>query len=199
MQEYIFIQGAYEKNLKHLSLAIPRDQLVVFTGVSGSGKTTLLFDVIFKESQRQYLEAMGFLGMGKPKVNSILHLSPAIHISQTYRNRNPRSTVGTVTDIYTGLRMVYEKLSMRPCDHCNTFFAQDGSPDEELKTKDSTKVYTTCPACKQKMPKLTVSHFSFNTEEGCCAACQGLGVVWDVDLLSLLDEGLTLEEGAVKV
>lgn len=199
MQEYIIIQGAYEKNLCNLSLTIPRNKMVVFTGVSGSGKTTLLFDVLLKESQRQYLEAMGFLGMEKPKVASIQHISPAIHISQTYRNRNPRSTVGTVTDIYTGLRMLYEKLATRPCVYCNTPFSQDATTDEVRKTNDTVEVYATCPACKQKMPKLTISHFSFNTEEGCCPQCQGLGVVWDINLSSLLDEELTLEEGAVRI
>ncbi len=199
MKEHIIIQGAYEKNLKQLSLAIPRNQVVVFTGVSGSGKTTLLFDVIFQESQRQYLEAMGVLGFAKPKVASIQHLSPAIHISQTYRNRNPRSTVGTVTDIYTSLRMVYEKIAMRLCDHCQIPFSQDSSPDEVLKSKNSTTVVSTCPACRQNMPKLTLSHFSFNTEEGSCPACQGLGIVWEVDLHALLDESLSLEDGAVRV
>ncbi|MGB4406101.1 MAG: excinuclease ABC subunit UvrA [Sphaerochaeta sp.] len=199
MKEHIIIQGAYEKNLKHLSLAIPRNQLVVFTGVSGSGKTTLLFDVIFQEAQRQYLEAMGFLGIDRPKVESIKNLSPAIHISQTYKNRNPRSTVGTVTDIYTGLRMVFEQLSLRICEHCNHTFAQDIAAEEVVRTKDSTSVYSICPSCKQRVPKLTVSHFSFNTDEGACPDCQGLGVVWDVDLTSLLDETLTLEEGAVRL
>ena len=199
MKEHIIIQGAYEKNLKHLSLAIPRDQLVVFTGVSGSGKTTLLFDVIFQEAQRQYLEAMGFLGIEKPKVEMVKHLSPAIHISQTYTNRNPRSTVGTVTAIYTELRMIFEKLSVRTCIHCNRLFAQDTSADEIVKTKDSYQIFSTCPLCNQKVSKLTSSNFSFNTEEGSCPSCQGLGVVWKVDLLSLLDENLTLEEGAVQI
>lgn len=199
MEKHIIIQGACEKNLRNISLAIPRDQLVIFTGVSGSGKSTLLFDVIFQESQRQYLEAIGFLGIAKPKVTSIQHLSPAIHISQTYRNRNPRSTVGTVTDIYTELRMIYEKLASRPCDHCGTSFSQDTSPEEIVRTKDSLTVFTTCPSCKEKLPKLTVTHFSFNTEEGACPTCQGLGIVWDVDLASLLDERLSLKDGAVKV
>ncbi|MDD4574092.1 MAG: hypothetical protein PHR69_07755, partial [Sphaerochaeta sp.] len=199
MGKHIIIQGAYEKNLRNISLAIPRDQLVIFTGVSGSGKSTLLFDVIFQESQRQYLEAIGFLGIAKPKVTSIQHLSPAIHISQTYRNRNPRSTLGTVTDIYTELRMIYEKLASRPCDHCGASFPQDTSPEEIVRTKDSLTVFTTCPSCKEKLPKLTVTHFSFNTEEGACPTCQGLGVVWDIDLASLLDERLSLEDGAVKV
>lgn len=199
MKEFVIIKGAYEKNLRHISLAIPRNQLVVFTGVSGSGKTTLLFDVIFQESQRQYLEAMGFLGMEKPKVESIQHLSPAIHISQTYKNRNPRSTVGTVSALYTELRMVFEKLALRECTHCNNFFAQDTSVDIVVKAKESFQVFSTCPLCKQKVPKLTLSHFSFNTDEGSCPHCQGLGFVWDVELTTLLDENLSLEEGAVKV
>lgn len=199
MKDFVIIKGAFEKNLKHLSLSIPRNQLVVFTGVSGSGKTSLLFDVIFQESQRQYLEAMGFLGMEKPKVESIQHLSPAIHISQTYKNRNPRSTVGTVTALYTELRMVFEKLALRQCTRCNSFFGQDVALDEVVKTQDSFYVLSTCPDCKQQVPKLTLSHFSFNTEEGSCPHCQGLGLVWDVELTALLDENLSLEEGAVKV
>lgn len=199
MKEHLIIQGAYEKNLKHLSLAIPRDQLVVFTGVSGSGKTTMLFDVIFQESQRQFLEAMGFLGMEKPKVESVKHLSPAIHISQTYKNRNPRSTVGTVTSLYTELRMIFEKLCLRSCSHCDSSFEQDSLLDEVVRTNDTLTVFNTCPSCMQKVPKLTVSHFSFNTEEGSCPTCQGLGVVWEVDVRSLLDESLTLEEGAVRL
>lgn len=199
MNEDVIVQGAYEKNLKHVSLAIPRDKLVVFTGVSGSGKTTLLFDVIYQDALRQHLEAMGFLGIGKPKVESVQHLSPAIHISQTYKNRNPRSTVGTVTSLYAELRMVFEKLCIRSCTHCNASFAQDSSEDETIKTKDSYTVLSTCPSCNHKVPKLTVSNFSFNTEEGSCPACQGLGVVWDVNLTTLLDEDLTLEEGAVRL
>ncbi|NBK21842.1 MAG: ABC-ATPase UvrA, partial [Spirochaetia bacterium] len=199
MKEHLIIQGAYEKNLKHLTLAIPRDQVVVFTGVSGSGKTTLLFDVIFQESQRQFLEAMGFLGIEKPKVESVKNISPAIHISQTYKNRNPRSTVGTVTSLYTELRMIFEKLCLRSCSNCNATFTQQGAVDEVVKAHEALTVFTTCPSCKQKVPKLTVSHFSFNTEEGSCPTCQGLGVVWEVDLPSLLDESLTLEEGAVRL
>ncbi len=199
MEKHVIVQGAYEKNLKHLSLAIPRNQLVVFTGVSGSGKTTLLFDVIFQEAQRQYLEAMGFLGIEKPKVESVKNLSPAVHISQTYKNRNPRSTLGTVTSLYTQLRMIFEKLSLRRCEQCNTLFSQDTAREEVIKSHDSSHVLCTCPTCKDKVPKLTVSHFSFNTEEGSCPVCQGLGVVWEVDLAALLEEDLTLEEGAVKI
>ncbi|MDT4761500.1 excinuclease ABC subunit UvrA [Sphaerochaeta sp. PS] len=197
MKEYIFVQGAYEKNLQHISLAIPRNKLVVFTGVSGSGKTTLLYDVLFQEAQRQYLEAMGFQGMAKPKVESITNLSPAVLISQTDKNRNPRSTVGTVTDMYTDLRLVFEKISQRSCPYCAGSFAQSSVLDEVVKEQDQVLVYQTCPHCKKQMRKLTCTEFSFNTAEGACPTCQGLGVVWEIDAKRVLHDGLSLDEGAV--
>ena len=103
---YIRIKGAKENNLKNISLDIPRDKLVVFTGLSGSGKSTLAFDTIFAEGQRKYMESLSsyarmFLGqMEKPDVESIEGLSPAISIDQKTTSNNPRSTVGTVTEIY---------------------------------------------------------------------------------------------------
>ncbi len=96
----IVISGAREGNLKNISLQIPREKLVVLTGVSGSGKSTLLIDVLFNECQRQYLEAMDLQGIRKPQVESIRGVSPAVCITQRGANRNPRSTVGTVTNIY---------------------------------------------------------------------------------------------------
>ena len=104
--KYIRIKGAKENNLKNIDLDIPRDKLVVFTGVSGSGKSTLAFDTIFAEGQRRYVESLSsyarqFLGlMEKPDVESITGLSPAISIDQKTTSKNPRSTVGTVTEIY---------------------------------------------------------------------------------------------------
>src|SRR5690606_32247589 len=115
----IKVRGVTEGNLKNISLEIPRNQVVVLTGLSGSGKSTLEVDVIFQECQRQYLEAMGMQGIQKPQVESITNLSPAIMISQHQSNKNPRSTVGTLTNIYTDLRMVYEKLAVRACPACN--------------------------------------------------------------------------------
>ena len=114
----IVISGAREGNLKSISLRIPREKLVVLTGVSGSGKSTLLIDVLFNECQRQYLEAMDLQGIRKPQVENIRGVSPAVCITQRGANRNPRSTVGTVTNIYTELRMLYEKLAVRNCPHC---------------------------------------------------------------------------------
>nr|QFU78443.1 UvrABC system protein A [uncultured bacterium] len=94
----IVIKGAKEKNLKNIFLEIPRNKLVVFTGLSGSGKSTLAIDTIYQECQRQYLEAIGYQGIHKPKVDFILNASPAIRITPSEYSKNPRSSVGTVTD-----------------------------------------------------------------------------------------------------
>ena len=111
-KQYIKIRGANEHNLKNVSLDIPRNELVVLTGLSGSGKSSLAFDTIYAEGQRRYMESLSsyarqFLGqMEKPDVESIEGLSPAISIDQKSTNRNPRSTVGTVTEIYDYMRLL---------------------------------------------------------------------------------------------
>lgn len=124
MQNYIKIVGAKENNLKNVSLEIPRDKLVVFTGVSGSGKSTLAFDTIFAEGQRRYVESLSsyarmFLGqMQKPDVEKIDGLSPAISIDQKTTHNNPRSTVGTVTEIYDYFRLLYARIGVPHCHVC---------------------------------------------------------------------------------
>ena len=116
MQPAIHIQGAREHNLKNIDLDIPRDKLVVLTGLSGSGKSSLAFDTIYAEGQRRYVESLSayarqFLGqMEKPDVDHIDGLSPAISIDQRTTSRNPRSTVGTVTEIYDYLRLLYARI-----------------------------------------------------------------------------------------
>ncbi len=116
MNEKITIKGAREHNLKNVSLEIPKNQLVVFTGVSGSGKSSLAFDTIFAEGQRRYIESLStyarqFLGqMDKPDVDYIDGLTPAISIDQKSTSNNPRSTVGTVTEIYDYLRLLYARV-----------------------------------------------------------------------------------------
>ena len=118
---YITIKGARQHNLKNISVKIPRDKLVVFTGLSGSGKSSLAFDTIYAEGQRRYVESLSayarqFLGqMDKPDVDYIEGLSPAISIDQKTTSRNPRSTVGTVTEIYDYLRLLYARAGEAFC------------------------------------------------------------------------------------
>lgn len=193
----IIIKGATEGNLKNISLEIPRNKLVVFTGLSGSGKSTLAIDTIYQECQRQYLEAMGYQGLQKPKIEYIRNVSPAIRILQNEYNINPRSSVGTATDIYTDLRMIYEKLSKRICPNCNREIVSSDCKEESEKSEDDFRVYMYCNHCNHRMEKLTRTHFSFNTREGACGTCQGLGKVLTVDEISVIHEQLSLESGAI--
>jgi excinuclease ABC subunit A len=193
----IIIKGAKEGNLKDISLEIPRNKLVVFTGLSGSGKSTLAIDTIFHECQRQYLEAMGMQGIDKPKVDSIRNVSPSILITQNTYNKNPRSSLGTVTDIYTALRMIYEKLSKRICPMCNKEIISSECKEEVEKSKDNFKVYMFCNHCNYRMEKLTRTHFSYNTREGACKTCQGLGKILRVNKDNVINEHISLEAGAI--
>ena len=128
-KQYIRIRGANEHNLKNVSLDIPRNKFVVFTGLSGSGKSSLAFDTIYAEGQRRYMESLSsyarqFLGqMEKPDVESIEGLPPAISIDQKSTNRNPRSTVGTVTEIYDYFRLLYARIGTPHCPKCGKVIA----------------------------------------------------------------------------
>ena len=133
----IEVFNAHEGNLRNVSLTLPKEKLIVLTGVSGSGKSTFLIDVLFNECQRQYLEAMGMQGIPKPKVDKVRGASPAVVIPQTAANRNPRSTVGTLSDIYTDLRMIYEKLHRRTCPHCRAVI---DAADCREETKSATAI-----------------------------------------------------------
>ena len=138
MQNEIIIKGAREHNLKNINLTLPRDKFIVFTGISGSGKSTLAFDTIFAEGQRRYLESLSsyarqFLGqMDKPDVDYIEGLSPAISIDQKASSHNPRSTVGTVTEIHDYLRLLYAKIGI---PHCSTRL-----PDGQVCGKEIAKL-----------------------------------------------------------
>ena len=155
--DYIKIKGARENNLKNINLTIPRDKLVVFTGVSGSGKTSLAFDTIFAEGQRRYMESLSsyarqFLGqMSKPDVDSIEGLSPAISIDQKTTGRNPRSTVGTVTEIYDYLRLLYARVGDVHCPECGALVEKqsvDQIIDKILARGNGTKVIIEAPVAR---------------------------------------------------
>lgn len=124
MKDQIIVKGARQHNLKNITVEIPRDKLVVITGLSGSGKSSLAFDTIYAEGQRRYVESLSayarqFLGqMDKPDVDYIEGLSPAISIDQKTTSRNPRSTVGTVTEIYDYLRLLFARIGEPHCPKC---------------------------------------------------------------------------------
>ncbi|HUY77761.1 MAG TPA: excinuclease ABC subunit UvrA, partial [Ktedonobacterales bacterium] len=128
--DHIAVRGAREHNLKNIDVIIPRDQLVVITGLSGSGKSSLAFDTIFAEGQRRYVESLSsyarqFLGqLEKPDVDHIDGLSPAISIDQKSTSRNPRSTVGTVTEVYDYLRLLYARIGHPHCPNCGREVSQ---------------------------------------------------------------------------
>ncbi len=154
---YIRIRGANEHNLKNVSVDIPRDELVVLTGLSGSGKSSLAFDTIYAEGQRRYMESLSsyarqFLGqMEKPDVESIEGLSPAISIDQKSTNRNPRSTVGTVTEIYDYLRLLYARVGIPHCPDCGREIARqtvDQMTDQIMKLPAGTKLQILAPVVK---------------------------------------------------
>ncbi len=155
----IIIKGARENNLKNVDLTIPRDKLVVFTGVSGSGKSSLAFDTLYAEGQRRYMESLSsyarqFLGqMEKPEVDSIDGLSPAISIDQKTTSKNPRSTVGTVTEIYDYLRLLYARIGVPHCPVCGreiTKQSVDQMVDRIMSLPEGTKIQVLAPVVKAR-------------------------------------------------
>ena len=159
MQEYIHVKGAREHNLKNVEVWIPRDKLVVLTGLSGSGKSSLAFDTIYAEGQRRYVESLSsyarqFLGqMDKPDVDFIEGLSPAISIDQKTTSRNPRSTVGTVTEIYDYLRLLWARVGTPHCPKCGKEIKQqtiDQIVDQLMALPERTKVQILAPVVRQR-------------------------------------------------
>src|SRR6202451_522183 len=134
-EDALIVRGAREHNLKNIDVTIPRNQLVVITGLSGSGKSSLAFDTIYAEGQRRYVESLSsyarqFLGlMEKPDVDQIDGLSPAISIDQKSTSRNPRSTVATVTEIYDYLRLLFARIGIPHCPICGQSIHQQTAPD----------------------------------------------------------------------
>jgi len=203
-QNWIEIRGARENNLKNVTLRIPKYKLVVLTGPSGSGKSTLALDTLQRECQRQYMESLGLTAeaLPKPKVDAIVGLSPSISIGQHVTNRNPRSTVGTVTDIHTYLRVIYEKLGETACGACGCRFrpgpagteSGEGASDEA-----DSPLQARCPSCGFVQERFTRRHFSYNTPEGACEACDGLGVIVDLDLEAVFLPDRSIRAGGVAI
>lgn len=200
MHDTIRIKGARENNLQNITVEIPKNKLVVLTGPSGSGKSTLAMDTLQRECQRQYMESMGMVAdsISKPKVEAIIGLSPSISVGQHVTNRNPRSTVGTVTDIYTYLRVIFARAGERPCPSCGqivpppqasttTYGGDDEGPAE----------WVECPHCGSKLEKLTSAHFSFNVPEGACETCSGVGEVASLNMDAIFDPSKSFREGGV--
>jgi len=207
MTAQITIRGARLHNLKNITLTIPKNQLVVLTGVSGSGKSTLGFDILLKEGQRQYLESLGLVtfGMAKPPVDAITGLSPTISVDQHLTNRSPRSTVGTATEVYTYLRVLFARLGHRPCPACgkdvppsfdpsNAEWESESSADDDASAAEET---FPCPHCGAPIPEIGMAYFSFNKPDGACPTCTGLGSVHQANLKRLVDEQKSIPDGAI--
>src|SRR5206468_829042 len=220
----LVVRGAREHNLKDITVEIPRDSLTVITGLSGSGKSSLAFDTIYAEGQRRYVESLSayarqFLGlMEKPDVDAIEGLSPAISIEQKSAGHNPRSTVGTITEVYDYLRLLWARLGTPHCP-------KDGSPIERQSASQITDLVLAwpegtkleilaplvrgrtstlfseryaCPTCGLSLPELEPRQFSFNSPFGACPDCSGLGTRREVSPdLVLGDPSLSILEGVI--
>ncbi|MFT3891812.1 MAG: excinuclease ABC subunit UvrA [Anaerolineales bacterium] len=199
MNSTISIRNARLHNLKNIDLDIPKNKLVVITGLSGSGKSTLAFDILHKESLRQLFESLGIVttGLSKPPVDSIIGLSPSISIDQHLTNHSPRSTVGTVTEVFTYLRVLYARLGHRPCPQCGkdvpppTYELDENWQDESDESPEGTYP---CPHCGAAVPEMGMANFSFNKPAGACPTCTGLGVVRQPIVSRLVDENKSIPE-----
>lgn len=201
----ITVRGARLHNLKHVSFSIPKNQFVVFTGLSGSGKSTMAFDTLHKEGQRQYMESLGLVTYeSRPPVDAIVGLSPSISVDQHNTNRSPRSTVGTATEVYTYLRVLFARIGHRPCPQCGTDVppehevgeaTESGWEDEDETGEPENTI--SCPNCGARLPEKGMAFFSFNKPAGACPACTGLGTVYTANLPRILDDEKSLTDGAL--
>ncbi|MDI3496299.1 MAG: excinuclease subunit [Patescibacteria group bacterium] len=209
--DFIKIRGARTNNLKNINLDIPRNKLVVITGLSGSGKSSLAFDTIYAEGQRRYVESLSsyarqFVGlMDKPDVDLIEGLSPAISIDQRTVGHNPRSTVGTITEIYDYLRLLFAKCGVPYCSSCGLKMkatTEVKKIERVIKGKlaKSTKVerFFVCPQCNCKKIINEPREFSFNSGHGACPDCGGLGDKLEINENLIFNEKLSILEGAIK-
>lgn len=200
----IIVRGASLHNLKNVDIEIPKNKLVVFTGLSGSGKSTLAFDILYKEGARQYMESLGLVtdGMSKPPVKQISGLSPSISVDQHLSNRSPRSTVGTSTEIFTYLRVLFARLGHRPCPNCGRDVPPTSELNDDIWREDESDAgveTVACPHCEARLPSLSMTSFSFNKPAGACPTCTGLGVIADLLLDRVFDPALGVQNGGVKI
>ncbi len=203
----ITVRGAHLHNLKNISLSIPKNSLVVFTGISGSGKSSLAFDTLYREGQRQYMESLGMVTYeSPPAVDSITGLSPSISVDQRNSNRSPRSTVGTASEVYTYLRLLFARIGHRPCPNCGADIPpilasgeNVGSAWEEQAGSAGQEEYVTCQSCGTRIPAMDMSFFSFNKPSGACQTCTGLGTLYSPILSRIIDEEKSLTDGAILV
>ena len=184
------VVGASEHNLNNIDVQIPHNSLTVITGVSGSGKSSLAYNVIFKESQRRFLESFSSFSrqyiskIEKPNVTSINGLQAALAINQKTVVANPRSTVGTMSGIYDYLRLLYARMGIAHCIKCGSVI-----------NKSDANI---CSACGCKHTEILAKSFSFNSKYGACTKCNGLGITEQIDKSKLIaDENKTLAEGAL--
>lgn len=205
LENNIKIRGARTHNLKNINLDLPRNQLIVITGLSGSGKSSLAFDTVYAEGQRRYVESLSayarqFVGlMDKPDFDLIEGLSPAIAIDQRTVGNNPRSTVGTITEIYDYLRLLYARVGWPYCPHCHTRLkkTEKNSSSKNKKKSDNPYPYA-CTTCSFVLADLEPRHFSFNSNYGACAHCSGLGTRTEIDPELVFNLKLNLLQGAIK-
>ncbi len=197
MNDKLIIKGAKENNLKNIDLEIPRDKLVVFTGLSGSGKSTLAFETIYAEGQRRYVESLSsyarmFLGqMEKPDVESIEGLSPAISIDQKTTSHNPRSTVGTVTEIYDYFRLLFARVGVPYCPNCGREISRqtvDQILDKVMELPENTKILVNAPVIRGKKGEYNKNFESY--KKNGFARVEVDGIVYSLDEQIKLDKNI---------
>jgi excinuclease ABC subunit A len=206
MSEKIILKNVSENNLKNIDIEIPKNKLVVLTGISGSGKSSIAFSTIHKMCQYEYMKYMGgsSFELSRPKVGHARGLSPSICVNQVTGHSNIRSTVGTITDIYTYLRFVYAKLGEIRCE-CGQNIPSDVKRSGIIpfdgfieSTEDySSKKKIVCEKCGKSHAPFTMRNFSFNKPEGACKKCSGIGYIHAISIDKILDPSLTLFQGAV--
>ncbi|MBE7083855.1 MAG: excinuclease ABC subunit UvrA [Clostridiales bacterium] len=214
--EYLKIKGAKENNLKNIDLTIPREKLVVFTGLSGSGKSTLAFETIYAEGQRRYVESLSsyarmFLGqMEKPDVESIEGLSPAISIDQKTTSHNPRSTVGTVTEIYDYFRLLFARVGVPHCPECGREISRqtvDQIADKVMEMEVGSKILINAPVVRGKKGEFSKNFESY--KKSGFARVEVDGVIYDLEedikldknkkhTISVVVDRLVVKEGIEK-